>query len=336
MPPLVSARRLRTSAFNLFNTVSNSADPPLTGESTRGEDDIIKRIAAILGRSPIPSGERHIGDDAAVLAPFVGQALISTDVAVLGVHLDGSLFPLEDLGFKAVASAVSDLAAMGGRPRGAVIAVSSPPGTDLEELHRGVADAAVITSCPIVGGDLTRGNDISVAVTVFGECPGGDAVLRSGAGPGEKILVTGPLGRSSAGLRRRRAGASLQDELVVAHRRPWPRLAEGVAARGAGVSAMMDLSDGIGLDLHRLADASGVGFVLDLVPVAAGATEEEAISGGEDYELLIVTANPDRLRLIFADRGLREPIEIGETVTDVQVRTLRGGRFARSGWQHQL
>ena len=336
MPPLLSARCLRTYAINLFSTVSNSADPPVLGESTRGEDDIIKRIAAILGRSPIPVGERHIGDDAAVLAPFVGQALISTDVAVLGVHLDESLFPLEDLGFKAVASAVSDLAAMGGRPRGAVIAVSSPPGTDLEELHRGVADAAAITSCPIVGGDLTRSKDISIAVTVFGECPGGNAVLRSGARAGEKILVSGPLGRSAAGLRRRRSGASLRDELVVAHRRPWPRLAEGVAARGAGVSAMMDLSDGLGLDLHRLADASQVGFVLTRLPVADGATEEEAISGGEDYELLIVTPNPERLRLIFADRGLREPIEIGWTVEQVDRRTFRGEPFVRNGWQHQL
>ena len=225
---------------------------------------------------------------------------------------------------------------MGGRPKGAVIAVSSPPGTDLEELHRGIADAAVITSCPIVGGDLTRSRDVSVAVTVLGECPGMGAVLRSGARPAEKILVTGPLGRSAAGLRRRRAGASLTDELVVAHRRPWPRLAEGVAARGAGASAMMDLSDGLGLDLHRLADASGVGFVLDHVPVAEGATHDEAVSGGEDYELLIVTANVERLRMVFADRGLRQPIQIGWTVSDLDERTLAGQRFERDGWQHQL
>ena len=232
-----------------------------------------------MGRHTIPKGESHIGDDAAVLAPFVGEALISTDVAVLGVHLDGSLFPLEDLGFKAVASAVSDLAAMGGRPRGAVIAVCSPPGTDLEELHRGIADAAAMTNCPIVGGDLARSQDVSVAVTVFGECPGRGAVLRSGAKVGDTILVTGPLGRSSAGLRRRREGAALDDELVVAHRRPWPRLAEGVAARNAGVNAMMDLSDGLGLDLHRLCDASQVGFALDSVPIAHGATSEEAVIG---------------------------------------------------------
>jgi thiamine-monophosphate kinase len=99
---------------------------------------------------------------------------------------------------------------------------------------------------------------------------------------------------------------------------------------------MMDLSDGLGLDLHRLADASRVGFVLDHVPVAEGATSIEAIEGGEDYELLIVTPNVERLRMIFADRGLRQPLQIGWTTDDVNERTLRGEYFERRGWQHQL
>jgi thiamine-monophosphate kinase len=266
----------------------------------------------------------------------VGQAVISTDVAVLGVHLDTELFPLEDLGFKAVAAAVSDLAAMGARVRAAVVAVTAPPGTDLEELHRGMADASIVTNCPIVGGDLAQGRDVSVAVTVMGECPGRGAVYRSGAKAGDEILVTGPLGRSAAGLRRRREGAPLSDELVVAHRRPWPRLSEGMAARGAGAHAMMDLSDGLGLDLHRLCDASNVGFALRDVPIADGATYEEAVAGGEDYELLITTDDAARLRLIFVDRGLREPITIGTIVEDRSSRTLRGEDFERRGWQHQL
>jgi thiamine-monophosphate kinase len=316
--------------------MTTPTDPPAHEEHSRREDDLLERIAAIVGRRTIPPGEVHVGDDAAVLEPFVGQALISTDIAVLGVHLDAELFPLEDLGFKAVASAVSDLAAMGGRPRGAVVAVTSPPGTDLEELHRGIADAATMTGCPIVGGDLARGNDVAVAVTVFGECPGRGAVLRSGAKVGDEILVTGPLGRSAAGLRRRRAGAGLDDELVVAHRRPWPRLAEGLAARAAGVHAMMDLSDGIGIDLHRMADASRVGFELSGVPIAEGATLEEALNGGEDYELLMTSADVGRLRLIFADRGLRGPIAIGRVVGDPTTRTLRGEPLERSGFQHRF
>ncbi|MGP8008873.1 MAG: thiamine-phosphate kinase, partial [Acidimicrobiales bacterium] len=100
--------------------------------------------------------------------------------------------------------------------------------------------------------------------------------------------------------------------------------------------AMIDLSDGIGLDLHRLADASNVGFSLDDLPVAPGATEEEAMSGGEDYELLIATNDPGRLRMVFYDRGLRSPISIGVVVSDPLSRTLRGEAFERRGFEHEL
>ncbi len=312
-------------------------DPPAPREGlTRNEDDIVERIARIVTRRAIPPGEVHVGDDAAVLSPLVGRTIISTDAAVWGVHLDAHLFPLEDLGFKAVAAAVSDLAAMGAYARGVVVAVGSPPGTDLEELHRGIADAAAATGCPVVGGDLTRSRDVFVAVTVIGDCPGGNPVLRRGAREGDVLVVTGALGRAAAGLRRRREGAPLADELVVAHRRPWPRLREGRAARDAGVHAMMDLSDGLGLDLHRLADASGVGFELDDVPVARGATPDEAIAGGEDYELLIATGDLARLQMIFDDRGLAAPIVIGRVVADHDRRRWRGREFVRRGYQHQL
>lgn len=315
----------------------SSNDPPVPLEElVRREDAVLERIAAIVGRRTTPSGEVHIGDDAAVLAPFVGETLISTDVAVWGIHLDSLLFPLEDLGYKAVASAVSDLAAMGGRPRACVVAVSAPPGTDLEELHRGIADAAAMTECPVVGGDLTRARDVSVAVTVLGEAPGKGSILRSGARAGDVIFVTRPLGRSAAGLRRRREGAPLDDPLVIAHRRPWPRLREGIAARDLHVHAMMDLSDGISIDLHRLADASRVGFVLDNIPVALGATHDEALSGGEDYELLIVTDDAARLLAVFAERGLDEPLRIGHVVADLDERTLNGITLERDGWQHQM
>lgn len=313
-----------------------NASPPGGEPTSSAEDDVLERITQIVGSPAARRGEIHIGDDAAVLQAFAGQVIISTDVCVLGVHLDNDFFSVEDLGYKAVTSAVSDLAAMGAWPRGAVIAVSAPVGTDLESLHRGVARAAELTECPIVGGDLASATQVSIAVTVFGECPGGAAVLRSGAQPGDTVMVTAPLGRSAAGLRRRRAGAGLDDELVLAHRHPWPRLREGLAARGAGVSAMMDLSDGLSLDMHRLADASGVGFDLDDVPVAEGATLDEALSGGEDYELLFTTADPARLSMIFLDRGLAAPRVLGRVVADPAHRTLRGASLERNGWQHRL
>jgi thiamine-monophosphate kinase len=109
-----------------------------------------------------------------------------------------------------------------------------------------------------------------------------------------------------------------------------------MAARGAHVHAMMDLSDGLGLDLHRLADASNVGFELVELPVAEGATYEEALSGGEDYELLIATNDSARLRLMFFDRGLRAPITLGVVVGERGVRTLAGEPFPRRGFEHQF
>jgi len=132
------------------------------------------------------------------------------------------------------------------------------------------------------------------------------------------------------------AGAPLDDPLVVAHRRPWPRLKEGIAARHAGVNAMMDLSDGLSLDLARLADASRVGFRLDDVPVAEGATMQEALGGGEDYELVMTTADPDRLAAIFYDRKLTQPLRIGVVVKDPVERTFNGQPLEPTGFQHQL
>jgi thiamine-monophosphate kinase len=300
------------------------------------EDNVLERIAQIVGQRNIPACEVHIGDDAAVLGPFLGQVVVSADVAVYGIHLDSELFSLEDLGFKAVTSALSDLAAMGAHPRGLTVSVSAPPGTDLEVLHRGISLASEASDCPVVGGDLSGATDTSVAVSVIGEVPRGEAVLRTGAKSGDEIFVTGPLGSASAGLRLRRGGASLDNELVTAQRRPLARINEGIAARESGVSAMMDLSDGIGLDLHRLASASNVGFALDQVPIADGATLQEAISGGEDYELLITTSDPEKLRSTFLQRGLREPISIGTIVSDPASRTLEGQDFEKLGWQHQL
>jgi thiamine-monophosphate kinase len=289
-----------------------------------------------LGRRKIPSGEVHVGDDAAVLAPFVGEALISTDVAVLGVHLDETLFPLEDLGFKAVAAAVSDLAAMGGRPRAAVVAVSSPPGTDLEELHRGIADAATITNCPIVGATSRSPGRLGC-----GDRDGGVSRSRRGAAQRREgrrrnscDRTARKVGRGAAPTSRR--CAPLNDELVVAHRRPWPRIEEGIAARNAGAHAMMDLSDGLGIDLHRLADASRVGFELTHVPVAQGATLEEAI---ERRRGLRVADRHERFGPVAHDlhrpRASRADHHRHHQC-DVNVRCCDGEPFERRGWQHQL
>jgi len=325
-----------SSASSLSSGTTSLVSDNFNQQSASNEDAVVKRIAAIFLPEVKNPKEVFIGDDAAVLEPFAGQVIISTDVCVFGVHLDQNLFSLEDLGFKAVTSALSDLAAMGAWPRGVVLGVSAPAGTDLDMLHHGASMAATLCDVPVVGGDVTSSRDVSVAVTVFGECPGNGAVLRSTAQPGDGIYVSGPLGRASAGLRLARSGVSLSDDLVVAHRRPFPRLREGVAYRNGGATAMMDLSDGLGLDLHRMADASNVGFSLDTLAVAAGATLAEALAGGEDYELVVTASDERRLFAMCDARGVPRPLRIGTVTNDPTVRTLRGETFTREGFEHQL
>jgi thiamine-monophosphate kinase len=212
------------------------------------------------------------------LATKDGNLLLTADAVVAGVHFDLDLVDLDDVGWKALAVNLSDLAAMGGTPGHAVVTVVLPPGTDLERLYEGLGEAADRFGCPIVGGDISAGTELVVAVTVTGTVDG-PPVLRSGARPDDGLLVTGPLGASAAGLRGLRSGRASGGQ-GPAHRRPQPRLEEGRVARRAGATAMIDLSDGLVVDVARLADASGVGIVLDDVPVAPGATPE----GGWEHQ----------------------------------------------------
>ncbi len=156
-------------------------------------------------------------------------------------------------------------------------------------------------------------------------------MLRAGGpgGPG------GPGGRRGAGLVEI---GPVESALAAAYRRPVARLAEGEAARMAGAHAMIDVSDGLALDLHRLADASGVGFALDAVPVAEGATLEEALGGGEDYEL-IVAVDPRDVEAYVArctTAGLRQPLQIGVLLADPTARRWRDQELGRLGWQHAV
>ncbi|HET7488951.1 MAG TPA: thiamine-phosphate kinase [Acidimicrobiales bacterium] len=283
-----------------------------------------------------PPGETWIGDDAAVVAPPAGRLLLAADAVVAGVHADLSLVGLDDLGWKAVAANVSDIAAMGGRPLHLLVTVCAPRGTDVDVLFAGVAEAAAAYGCPVVGGDLAGAPELVVAVAVTGTTGDGPAVLRSGARPGDRLFATGPLGASAAGLRLLRAGAAGDDPLVRAHRRPEARVAGGAAAREAGATAMVDVSDGLAADAGHLAEASGVGLALDRVPVAAGATGDEALGGGEDYELVFAAHDPVRVAGAFAAAGLPPPVEIGRCTADPAERTLAGRPLPAAGWEHDF
>jgi thiamine-monophosphate kinase len=313
---------------------------PVHTQALATEDELVHSIRGILGDGIESFGLR---DDAGLVpVPGGGTVLVSVDSVVDGIHVDLSLCEPADVGWKALMQALSDLAAMGAAPVGALVALCVPGGSGEGQLAlgvmRGVAEAASATGCPVVGGDVSEAASLVVAVTVLGTvADGGAPVPRSGARPGDVLVVTGPCGGSAAGLRELRAGGDDADR-AQAYRRPVARLPEGEAARRAGARAMIDVSDGLALDLHRLADASVVGFELCEVPVAPGATLDEALGGGEDYELVIALAPADlaafeaRLR----DSGRRPPLPLGVAVADPDVRSLGPESLGRHGWQHRV
>jgi len=322
------------------NSDHTLSEPPKT---PRGEFAAIERIRRGLDRrQPRPApGEVWIGDDAAVLSDPNGILLLATDLTVAGVHADLEIMGLDDLGWRAFVAALSDIAAMGGKPGHAVVGVAGPPSTDLDLLYEGIGEAAASHGCPVVGGDLTTADQLVVSVAVTGSVVDGPGpVLRSGAAPGDSLLVTGALGGSAAGLRllrehrARRQPPSGAEGLFQAHRRPCARLEEGEAARRSGASAMIDVSDGLAADLVHMAKASVVGFELTGIPVAAGATEKDALGGGEDYELVVATSDPSAMVEEFTALGLRVPVVIGCCTDDPRERTLRGEKLEPSGFEH--
>ena len=304
-----------------------------------------------------PQGETWIGDDAAVVAAPAGASLLlAADAVVEGVHFDLELVDAADVGWKALAVNVSDIAAMGGRPLHALVTVVGASASMIEGLVRGLAEAAAAYECSIVGGDLSSGPCLVVSVAITGTAGDREAVLRSHARPGDVLFVTGALGRSAAGLRTLRAQAgrgatapadlsgmaqpagcpAASPELVAAYRRPVARVAEGVAASASGATAMIDISDGLGIDIDRLATASQVGVVLDAVPTAEGATRDEALAGGEDYELVFAACDPGAVARAFAAAKLRPPIRIGACVADPTLRLIGAELLPASGWEHGL
>lgn len=275
--------------------------------------------------------------------PGSGHLLLCADAAVAGVHADLGLTGLDDLGWKAVAACVSDVAAMGGRPRWALVTVSgSLTSSELDLLYDGICGAGNELGCAVVGGDLTSGGAsggaLVVSVSLVGVVESGEPVARSGARPRDRLWVTGPLGAAAAGLAALRDGRGPEvPELVSAHARPRARVAEGEVARlAAGATAMIDVSDGLATDLRHIAEESGVGVVVDAVPVATGATHDQALGGGEDYELVFCAPPGAPVLAAFAEAGLRPPLALGWCSPDPAELRLADDPLPQAGYEHGM
>lgn len=262
----------------------------LSNEPADEEFEVIEALRRRL--PPPPPGELWIGDDAAVIG---GGWALTTDAVVLGVDWDPELSTTADVGWKAVMVNGSDLAAMGARTERVLVTLVAPPGFDVSGLYDGITEACAALDAAVIGGDLSTpppGSDaVVVSISAAGRCPGSEPVTRAGAWPGNQVWATGPFGRAAAGLRMLRSDGPQDPACIQAHRRPRARADEGVAAAAAGVTSMIDVSDGLAADAWHLARSSNVTLALEGVPVATGATFDEALAGGDDYELLC-TAPP--------------------------------------------
>ena len=307
-----------------------------------GEDRLLGRILEALpevGPAPDLARPRVVlgpGDDAAAIRwTDGGTLLLTTDAAEEGTHFDRFLHPLSAVGRRAVAAAVSDVAAMGGRPVATLISLVASPQDEAAavEIEAAAAQRALELDAPVVGGNITAGQRLGLHVTVAGAtAPGVPVLRRSGALPGDGLFVTGQLGGAALGLEvlRRRAGGDSappdpEDARFVARQLdPTPRLDAGAALAGAA-HAGMDISDGLALDLHRLAAASRVGALVETnrLPLAAAGARglEAALFGGEDYELLV--AGPDH-RVLAASGAASVPlVRIGRMTSAAEGIRLR-------------
>lgn len=304
-----------------------------------GEFGLIRRITARLSAGP--NCLLGPGDDAAVVAAPDGRVVVTTDVLVDGRHFRRDWAQPLDVGHRAAAANLADVAAMGAVPTALVVALCAPPDLDsawAEQLADGLAEEAALVGASVVGGDVSASPTLTLAVTALGDLRGAAPVLRSGARPGDRVALAGRLGYAAAGYTVLSRGFRSPKVLVEAYRRPVVPYHAGPAAARLGATAMIDVSDGLVADLGHVAAASGVG--IDLVRDAFEVPEQMAAAasalGVDPYDWILTGGDDHALAATFPD-GLAVPEEwrtVGTVVEGGGV-TVDGRPYTgRPGWEH--
>ena len=318
--------------------------------SELGEFGLIQRLAPLLTGGP--SVVKGIGDDCAVVRVGGRMLLVSSDLSLEHVHFRQTTLSPIDIGYKAAASSLSDIAAMGGNPLFCQVSLACPgttPVAVIEGIYEGLQDAVSSAGAIIIGGDTASSPEgILIDVTVIGEVVGERCLMRRGAHADDLLVVTGPLGLSAAGFVALEHGEDAP-ELISSHARPQPRFAEGQwLCEQPAVHAMIDISDGLAQDAGHLAEASGIGvnILREQVPIApviaAFSAAHElnalalAISGGEDYELAFALdpAQRDMMAVKFRQVFHRDLRVVGTFTEQWEGVRLDGEPMVQSGFDH--
>ena len=297
------------------------------------EFDLVRILLAEWGKAA-----QRIGDDAAVIDVPVGERLVvSTDTSVEGVHFSRDWLNSFEIGYRATAASLSDLAAMAARPLGILIALTLPEGNkdEAREIATGIGEGAAAVLCPIVGGDLSSGKDLSLTITALGSAS--RPLARSGARVGQRVYVTGRLGGPAAAVRAWRAGKEPTDGDRARFANPVPRIEPAIGLSDRGATSGIDISDGLIADVGHIAAASKVCIEInaDQIPRVSGVTPLEAASSGEEYEI-VVTAPEIDIRQFSEEFGL-DLTEIGRVVAGSSgIVLLQGGEriTAPPGFDH--
>jgi thiamine-monophosphate kinase len=326
-----------------------------------GEDKLVQHIAKTVtfkSSRPLALG---LGDDAALLAPRSGsETILTSDWFLEGRHFLPEKHPADSVGWKCLARAVSDVAAMGGQPRCFLLSLALPGHAAFDEKGRqsrwldeflgGLRRAASQLNCELAGGDTTESSHILISVTVVGEVLAGRAVRRSGAKAGDKVFLSGTLGEAELGLRKLRYGTRISpknESAVQKYLYPQPRLALGQwLANRKLASSMMDISDGLSSDLPRLCAASRVGARIEAVniplpnvPLTTSKVRYDpltlALNGGDDYELLFTVSEKNARRIPRSFQGLALT-QIGEITRERRILLVQNRgvskRLLPGGW----